>query len=136
MSTTIRPQVSKKKDYYISKHRYYELKHFCLQYPEWRTEYNQLYFEPRGILVKDRVQEDKDDITATIAIRRRDLFNKMEMVEQAAIEADPDLKDYILLAVTDGYTYEYLKLKKNIPCGRDTFYNRYRRFFWVLSKVR
>ena len=136
MSTNIRPQVSKKKDYYISKHRYYELKHFCLQYPEWRTEYNQLYFEPRGIRVKDRIQEDKDDITATIAIRRRDLFNKMEMVEQAAIETDPDLKDYILLAVTDGCTYEYLRLKKNIPCGRDTFYNRYRRFFWVLSKVR
>ena len=30
-----RAEVSKKNKYYISKHRYYELKHFCLQYKEW-----------------------------------------------------------------------------------------------------
>lgn len=36
MSTTIRPEISKKKNYWIEKHRYYELKHFCLQYPIWK----------------------------------------------------------------------------------------------------
>ena len=30
-----RAEVSKRNKYYISKHRYYELKHFCLQYSEW-----------------------------------------------------------------------------------------------------
>ena len=35
MATTIRPVVSSSK---ISKHRYYELKHFCLQYHEWRGD--------------------------------------------------------------------------------------------------
>lgn len=39
MGTVIRPEVSHKNTYYISKHRYYELKHFCLQYPEWRKSY-------------------------------------------------------------------------------------------------
>lgn len=34
MSTTIRPEVSEKNQYWIEKHRYYELKHFCLQYKE------------------------------------------------------------------------------------------------------
>ena len=28
-------ELSERNPYYISKHRYYELKHFCLQYPEW-----------------------------------------------------------------------------------------------------
>lgn len=31
-----RAEISKKNPHYISKHRYYELKHFCLQYPEWK----------------------------------------------------------------------------------------------------
>lgn len=33
MANDIRPEVSQKNPYWIGKHRYYELKHFCLQYP-------------------------------------------------------------------------------------------------------
>lgn len=32
MGTTIRPELSEKNPYWIERHRYYELKHFCLQY--------------------------------------------------------------------------------------------------------
>ena len=39
MATTIRPELSEKNPYWIEKHRYYELKHFCLQYPIWRKAY-------------------------------------------------------------------------------------------------
>ena len=35
MSTDIRPEISPNNKYWIEKHRYYELKHFCLQYPLW-----------------------------------------------------------------------------------------------------
>ena len=42
MSTVIRPEISDKKKYWISKERYYELKHFCLQYNEWRKLYSEL----------------------------------------------------------------------------------------------
>lgn len=42
MGTVIRPEVSSKNTYYILRHRYYELKHFCLQYPEWKREYRSL----------------------------------------------------------------------------------------------
>lgn len=31
MSTTIRPELSEKNQYWLDKHRYYELKHFCLK---------------------------------------------------------------------------------------------------------
>ena len=40
MGTTIRPEISERNKYYIDRHRYYELKHFCLQYPGWRNAYN------------------------------------------------------------------------------------------------
>lgn len=35
-----RKTLSKKNPYHISKHRYYELKHFCLQYHEWTDDAN------------------------------------------------------------------------------------------------
>ena len=35
METLLRPELSTKNKYYIGKHRYYELKHFCLQYHEF-----------------------------------------------------------------------------------------------------
>ena len=48
MSTVIRNEISKKNKWYIGKHRYLELKHFCLQYPEWKEEYHRLYSPLRG----------------------------------------------------------------------------------------
>lgn len=36
MAHDIRPEVSQKNPFWIGKHRYYELKHFCLQYPIWK----------------------------------------------------------------------------------------------------
>ena len=42
MGTVIRPEVSSRNAYYISRHRHYELKHFCLQYPEWKRAYRDL----------------------------------------------------------------------------------------------
>lgn len=42
MGTKIRPELSKKNKYWIPRHRYYELKHFCLQYPEWKEQYTNL----------------------------------------------------------------------------------------------
>ena len=35
MGTVIRPEVSKSNEYWIPRDRYYELEHFCLQYPSW-----------------------------------------------------------------------------------------------------
>ena len=58
------------------------------------------------------------------------------MVEQAAMDADEYLWHYILRAVTEGLSYTYLKSRLDIPCSKDTYYDRYRRFFWLLSEAR
>ena len=42
MGTEIRPEISDKSKYWIEKHRYYELKHFCLQYPIWKKAHDAL----------------------------------------------------------------------------------------------
>ena len=37
-----KPELSKKSPFYITKHRYYELKNFCLQYPDWKKALEQV----------------------------------------------------------------------------------------------
>lgn len=37
-----KPELSKKSSFYITKYRYYELKNFCLQYPDWKKALEQV----------------------------------------------------------------------------------------------
>lgn len=63
-------------------------------------------------------------------------LERMQAVERAAMEADPYLASYILKAVTEGLSFNYLKARLEIPCSRDMYYDRYRKFFWLLDKER
>ena len=137
MGETVRAELSKKNKYWIDKNRYYELKYFCLQYPLWRKAYELL--DGLQLCSYDLVyvsNSDLSDVTGKCVEERSLYFERMKTVEQAAIEADPYLASYILKAVTEGYSYNYLRTKLNIPCGRDMYYDRYRRFFWILSNSR
>lgn len=136
MGTVIRPDISRKNKYWIDKHRHYELKHFCLQYPEWKKEYNNIAnirnFK-NEILYKSNIHSDP---TFKEVIRRERYLERIELIERVAKEADADLHNYILKAVTEGLSYTYLKSKLDIPCGKDLYYDRYRRFFWLLDGSR
>ena len=103
MATILRPELSPKNKYYIDKHRYYELKHFCLQYSEWKKSYSAF-----------------DDTSLPLSM----------------IKHIPTLYSYIIKGVIEGKSYTYLKTKLGIPCGRDMYYKRYRKFFWILNKSR
>ena len=138
MATVVRAEISEKSKYWISKHRHYELKHFCLQYPVWKKAYAILSGTSIASSAAERLPSANipGDPTAMSAIRKEYYASKIRMIEQAADEADESLYAYILKAATEGVSYTYLKSKLSIPCSRDTFYDRYRRFFWVLSKLR
>lgn len=135
MSTTIRPEVSKKNKYWIDRHRYYELKHFCLQYNTWKKISNSL-IEPARSFNEIRTDVGMNRPTEISTILRADYIYRMEMVEKAAKEADMFLEKYILKSVTENLSYTYLKTALNIPCSRDLYYDRYRRFFWILNEYR
>ena len=138
MSTVIRPEVSKKNRYWISKHRHYELKHFCLQYGDWKKTYSYLDGSTVAAMNLERLPSGNEvgDPTADIAIQKSYYLERIQLIERTAKEADKYLSEYILKAVTEGVSYTCLKFKMEIPCGRDMFYDRYRRFFWLLSKTR
>lgn len=138
MATVIRPEVSIKNRYWIDKHRHYELKHFCLQYPVWKKTYADLDSVGIAISTMDRMPTSNlpGDPTGNRAVAKAQLIERIEMVERIAREADDYLWRYILKAVTENLSYTYLKTKLGIPCGKDMYYDRYRKFFWLLSKVR
>ena len=60
---------------------------------------------------------------------------KCKLIEQTAMETDSELYQYIIKAVTNEYvTYKYLQTIMNIPCSRNTYYDRRRKFYYLLSK--
>lgn len=138
MSTTTRPELSTKNPYWIGKHRYYELKHFCLQYPIWQKELRTIDGYSRGRVVNEAIssQGTPSNPTYETVEARTQYLKWSELLEYSAKEAASDLAPYILTAVTEGVSYEILKLRTSIPCCRDTYYDLYRRFFWVLSQNR
>lgn len=134
----LRPELSEKNKYHIDKHRYYELKHFCLQYKHFKKMYATLNDLGASISLLERTSSTNmpSDITAKSAIRKAYYGEKIKMIEKAAVEADEYLYAYILKAVTEGLSYAHLKARLDIPCSRDTYYDRYRKFFWILSEMK
>lgn len=139
MGTKIRPEISENNKYWISRHRYYELKHFCLQYPIWKKAYSVLDDVCVSAVNLDIITASSGfpgDPTAKCAMAKVYYSERISMLEKIAVETDKVLCNYILKAVTEDLSYTYLKTKLDIPCSKDMYYDRYRKFFWLLSKER
>lgn len=136
MATIIRPDISRKNKYWINKHRHYELKHFCLQYPEWKRECRGTINIRSSVISMTPSRSGPSDPTASHVIRKTRYLERIELIERIAREADEEIHSYILKGVTEGLSYTYMKSQLKIPCGKDMYYDRYRRFFWLLSKER
>lgn len=134
--SNIRPQVSRRNPFWIEKHRYYELKHFSLQYPLWKKAIEAINaFKSSSIIFKNQ-DGTHTDKTADTAKELAKYEEKIEMVESAAREADPELCDWIIKGVTQGVSYDILQVTHDIPCSKDTYYARYRKYFYLLSGKR
>ena len=134
MGTLIRAEISSRNTYYISRHRYYELKHFCMQYAEWKQNYRDLDGRPKESAgMREYISEGSlPDPTAVFAEARLYFLEKMNMIEKTADRAAGDLSKLMLAAVTEGMSYEHI----SPPCCKEVWYTAYRRFFWLLDKAR
>ena len=99
-----------KTEYRLSKHRFYELKHFCLQYPEWK----EIYKAADG-------WSGKGDTTSRDGIKRATVKIYVEMIEECARLTGIDILPYV---TNSGIS---LPIELRYP---------YRLFFWLLSKRR
>lgn len=135
MSTIIKPELSEKNQYYIPKYRFLELRNYCLQYPEWKKELRNRdgYKTDLNFSVRETINNSSVE---NAVIKRDKAYDKVMCVVEAARLTDEELVDYIIKGVTLGVSYDYLKLRCGIPCSRDTYYRRYRKFFFILDKIR
>lgn len=131
----MRSELSKRNKYWLSRRRYLSLYHFCLQYQEWKDEYATL--DGKKAINMDGMPHGSSvgSPTEALGVRRAELSGLIKMIEDTAHETDPMLAKYILRGVTDeNATYTYLQMMMDMPCSRNTYYQRKRRFYWLLSK--
>ena len=130
----LKPELSGRNRYWISKHRYYELKHYCLQYPDWVKLLSELEIKMGAAKLGSIHGTDPSDPTAKIAQMRVDLQRALHLIQQTAIDASTELGVYLLSAVTEGIPFTQLQTMYEIPCSKDMYYDVYRKFFWLLSQ--
>ena len=134
--TDIRPELSAKNPYGIDKHRYYELKHFCLQYNDWKKIHKAIDSSPQAKISGDKNPKIISDPVFHTVERREEYLQKIELVETAAKLADEQLAGYLVHAVTEGISYYGLRLYYGMPACKEKYYGAYRRFFFILDKTR
>ena len=76
------------------------------------------------------------DPTAKRALMRFFYSERIKLIEKTAMDTDPYLYSYIIKGITEEKPYTYLRSKLGIPCGRDMYYEKYRKFFWLLNEER
>lgn len=139
MSTVISPEITERSPWWIPRQRYYELKHFCLQYPDWKIQIRMIDGMQHQAAYTDMPKDVTTDIfdpTARMAERRALLTKRVEIIEKAAKEAGADLWSYILKGITEGIPYSIMQCTIRIPCNRNEYYDRYRKFFYILDELR
>lgn len=94
-------------DYGISRHRYEELKAFCLQYEEKKSKISYGITSGKNDgMPKSNYRENQLEGNAI----RNMLYRKdCEMIEQAAVAASPEIYRYIIKSVTNGLPYQFVE---------------------------
>ena len=123
--------------YWLPKQRFLTVYHYCLQYPEWEDEYNAI----KASMGSKAVNYDAmphgggtGDPTSSEAMRLADIDMKMQQVRDTVYKVAPELYQWLLKGVTEDRPFWYLKDVMNIPCERDMYYDRRRKFYYLMAK--
>lgn len=124
-------------DYGISKHRYDELKAFCLQYDEKKSKINRSV----GAVINDGMPKSnyKENPLENNAIRNVSYQKDCEMIEKAAIAASSEIYPYIIKSVTNDLSYQFIEYDEKlgrIPIGKTDFYGYRRLFYHYLDQIK
>ncbi len=126
--------LSLSKEFNISRHRYRELKEFCLQYGEKKEKLRQLYSLSSAQPDVAVMGGEPGKPTERKAISALQLKNDMEIIDEAlkdACGADVGLLPLLKKNVTEGVGFDRLGY---VPCSIRNFYQIRRKFFFLLDK--
>lgn len=127
--------LSEKNEFYLPKEEFLTVLHFAQQYPNWERELRTEPDTSKAITYdEERVQTSGGyDACSETAMRRYALAKKKQLVEDTVREVAPEIYEYLLLGVAYGWTFWQLQAK-GMPCEKDTYYNRRRKFYHLLAK--
>ncbi|RGF78683.1 hypothetical protein DXA70_06650 [Faecalibacterium sp. OF04-11AC] len=108
-----KPELSPKNPYHLSRHRYYELKHFCFQYKEWKKALAlldgwQSHGDEVGGIIKGNMPSDP---TEHYAMLRAYYSQHIELINDCLAMLEPAIAPYILKGVTEGLSYNQLRAR-------------------------
>lgn len=140
MSTKIRSEVSKKNEYFVERNRYYELKHFVMQYHDWTKWLREYTFKYQSVMYNNVATDIKYDVNPTAEeAEKRDIYlSRIKLVQDCVDEAfmPTSCFGYILRTLTLGRSYDWLVTNYDIDMGRERYYKCYRKFYWLLDQKR
>lgn len=122
--------------YRLTKNEFLSAYYYAMRYNEWKDEYESLQ-DNLGAINYDGLPKGNalGNPTEDTGSMMAELKARIEKIEQTVVETDDMLYKYLLKAVTnEGITYNYLQMVMNIPCSKNTYYERRRRFYYLLSK--
>lgn len=122
--------------YQISRDKYIELSAFCRQYAEYKRNLNECYGLSASVISDMPRAGSRTSTVESTAERAEKYLRKIELIEntvKSVCEADKGLYPYLLKCVTEGVSWEY---NTGVPCGRSTYYELRRKFFYELSQKR
>lgn len=106
--------------YNLSRNRYKELKHFCLQYHEMKNRISELDGKEVEMIF---------DPTSKVAIERQELIRAVKLIEITAYDLGKFPGDKILKIVTEDSTVHEV-----CPDDSDICKMYLKKFFWLLSE--
>lgn len=122
-------------EYVIPKEKYLTAVHYCRQYKDWLREYRSLGGEPRALQYDGSIGgSSQGNPTEKIGIRRMELSQKIQLIQDTVYDVDPGIYKWLLKGVTEkGITATYLKKKLNMPCSEEYYYKRRQEVLKLIS---
>lgn len=129
-----------RRSYYTGKYKippelYKHTMSYVGMYKTWLKEYNLLTDTMKGVNLDGMPHgTGTGQPTEKLAIRRAELRNRMEKVEESIKEVCPDMYDCLLKAYINNISFDVAKVFLNLPCERTFYYTTRRKFLKILSE--
>lgn len=131
--TYIKPELKKNK-WKLTKHEFYTAYHYALQYREIKDKYKSMIGlsainadgMPHGTNTSDPTFKQACELEA--------LSKRIQLIEDTVKETDEKIYCWLLKGVTtENISFNYLQQTMNIPCGKNYYYDKRRKFYYILN---
>lgn len=128
------PSINSK--YYMPKEKYLATLYWCLQYPLWLKELEDLEPDTGKAIEyhKDHVQMSNEyDPVSDLAIRRAEIAKKKELLENTIRKIDARIYKWLLQGIAYGVP-EYRLRQNGMTCGHNYYYKKRQQVIYEISK--